>query len=100
MPNSARSRRSTGPATVSPMADQPTRVGAFGRLRLAPQGSLTTRILAVNLIPLMLLAGSLFFLDSYRRQLLSERYNLARIEAQITAQALAGASLPQQQALL
>jgi two-component system sensor histidine kinase ChvG len=62
--------------------------------------SLTARILAVNLIPLMLLAGSLFFLDSYRRQLLSERYNLARIEAQITAEALAGASRERQDALL
>jgi two-component system sensor histidine kinase ChvG len=62
--------------------------------------SLTTRILAVNLIPLMLLAGSLFFLDTYRRQLLDERYKLARIEAQITAEALAGASRSRQEALL
>jgi two-component system sensor histidine kinase ChvG len=62
--------------------------------------SLTTRILAVNLIPLILLAGSLFFLDSYRRQLLNERFNLARIEAQITAEALAGASRARQEALL
>ena len=67
------------------------------RLRSLP---LTFRILAVNLIPLMLLAGSLFFLDSYRRQLLAERYNLARIEAQITAEALAGASRQRQEALL
>ena len=62
--------------------------------------SLTARILAVNLIPLMLLAGSLFFLDSYRRQLLEERFKLARIEAQITAEALAGASRERQEALL
>jgi two-component system sensor histidine kinase ChvG len=62
--------------------------------------SLTTRILAVNLIPLMLLAGSLFFLDSYRRQLLEERFKLARIEAQITAEALAGATRERQQAVM
>jgi two-component system sensor histidine kinase ChvG len=62
--------------------------------------SLTTRILAVNLIPLILLAGSLFFLDQYRVQLLNERFNLARIEAQITAEALAGASRQRQEALL
>ncbi|HEU4650659.1 MAG TPA: histidine kinase dimerization/phospho-acceptor domain-containing protein, partial [Croceibacterium sp.] len=68
--------------------------------RLAFSTSLTTRILAVNLIPLMLLAGSLFFLDSYRVQLLNERFNLARIEAQITAEALAGASRTRQEALL
>ena len=67
-----------------------------GRLHI----SLTWRILAVNLIPLTLLAGALVFLDSYRRQLLTERFSLARIEAQITAEALAGASRQRQEALL
>ncbi len=70
------------------------------RPRFPFDASLTARILAVNLIPLMLLAGSLFFLDSYRRQLLDERFKLARIEAQITAEALAGASRTRQEALL
>ncbi len=70
------------------------------RLAFPLDTSLTSRILAVNLIPLILLAGSLFFLDSYRRQLLDERYRLARIEAQITAEALAGASRERQEALL
>ncbi|WP_126171886.1 ATP-binding protein [Altericroceibacterium xinjiangense] len=65
-----------------------------------PRASLTTRILAVNLIPLALLGGSLFFLDTYRRQLLHERFKMARIEAQITAEALAGASRSRQEALL
>lgn len=74
--------------------------GRLERLSFPPQTSLTARILAVNLIPLLILAGSLFFLDSYRRQLLSERFNLARIEAQITAEALAGASRERQEALL
>jgi two-component system sensor histidine kinase ChvG len=72
----------------------------FERLAFPGRTSLRARILAVNLIPLMLLAGSLFFLDSYRSQLLPERYNLARIEAQITAEALAGASRERQEALL
>jgi two-component system sensor histidine kinase ChvG len=72
----------------------------FERLTFPPQTSLTARILTVNLIPLLILAGSLFFLDSYRRQLLDERFKLARIEAQITAEALAGASRERQQALL
>src|SRR4029079_1085083 len=98
--SSARSRRFTARATVSPMADEPNRAVRFARLALPFQTSLTTRILAVNLIPLMLLAGSLFFLDSYHRQLLDERYKLARIEAQITAEALAGASKARQEALL
>ncbi len=70
------------------------------RLAFPVGRSLTARILAVNLIPLLVLAGSLFFLDSYRRQLLDERFKLARIEAQITAEALAGATRERQEALL
>ena len=74
--------------------------GRFEGISFPPQTSLTARILAVNLIPLLILAGSLFFLDSYRRQLLDERFKLARIEAQITAEALAGATRERQEALL
>jgi two-component system sensor histidine kinase ChvG len=62
--------------------------------------SLTPRILAVNILPLLLLGGGVFYLDSYRKQLLAERYKLARIEAQITAEALAGASRERQEAVL
>ncbi|MDC0887140.1 ATP-binding protein [Altererythrobacter sp.] len=62
--------------------------------------SLTARILAVNILPLALLGGGIFYLDSYRAQLLDERYKLARIEAQITAEALAGATKERQEALL
>ncbi|MEE4450266.1 sensor histidine kinase [Novosphingobium resinovorum] len=51
--------------------------------------SLTARILAVNFIALALLAGSLFYIDSYRNELLAERYRLAKSEAEITADALA-----------
>jgi two-component system sensor histidine kinase ChvG len=59
------------------------------RLGLSWRISLTARILAVNIIALALLAGSLFYIDSYRRELLAERYRLARAEAEITASALA-----------
>ncbi|BBC73753.1 histidine kinase [Altererythrobacter sp. B11] len=82
------------------MSEAPAGGGRLERLAFPLNTSLTARILAVNLIPLMLLAGSLFFLDSYRRQLLDERFKLARIEAQITAEALAGASRERQEALL
>jgi two-component system sensor histidine kinase ChvG len=82
------------------MPERPPRGHLLERLALPFGGSLTARILAVNLIPLMLLAGNLFFLDSYRRQLLDERFKLARIEAQITAEALAGATRERQEALL
>lgn len=54
--------------------------------------SLTARILAVNIIALGLLAGSLFYIDSYRRELFAERFRLARAEAEIVADALDGIS--------
>ena len=61
--------------------------------------SLTVRILAVNIIALGLMAGSLFYLDSYRNQLLAERFRLASAEASIAAAGLAAAP-PQQRAAL
>lgn len=82
------------------MADSGNGASRLERLAFPIGKSLTVRILAVNLIPLLVLAGSLFFLDSYRRQLLDERYKLARIEAQITAEALAGATVERQEALI
>lgn len=69
-------------------------------LRWSRRLSLTARILAVNILPLALLGGGIFYLDGYRKQLLDERYKLARIEAQITAEALAGATRERQEALL
>ena len=76
-------------------------VGAPGeRLFWTRRVSLTTRILAVNIIALALMAGSLFYLDSYRKQLLAERFNLARTEAEIAADALVAASPGQRDALL
>lgn len=62
--------------------------------------ALTGRILAVNILPLLIMGGGLLYLDSYRTQLINERFKLARIEAQITAEALAGATRERQEALL
>ncbi len=59
------------------------------RLFWSRRASLTTRILAVNIFALALMAGSLFYLDSYRKELLAERLRLALTEARITAAALA-----------
>ncbi len=59
------------------------------RLGLSWRVSLTARILAVNVIALALLAGSLFYIDSYRRELLDERFRLARSEAEVVAITLA-----------
>jgi two-component system sensor histidine kinase ChvG len=60
------------------------------RLGLSWRVSLTARILAVNVIALALLAGSLFYIDSYRRELLDERFRLARAEAEVVAITLNG----------
>jgi len=82
------------PGRVRRIARPLERVGFLSRI------SLTARILAVNILPLALLGGGIVYLDSYRAQLLDERYKLARIEAQITAEALAGATRARQDALL
>jgi two-component system sensor histidine kinase ChvG len=83
------------PDTASPIPD-PAPDAPVGTPRTAPRRrtwrvrgvSLTVRILAVNGIALALLAGSFFYLDSYRKQLLAERFKLARAEAEIAAIAL------------
>lgn len=62
--------------------------------------SLTARILAVNIIALALLAGSLFYIDSYRKELLAERFRLAASEADITSHAMDGRSRKQRRALM
>jgi len=62
--------------------------------------SLTARILAVNVIALALLAGSLFYIDSYRKELLAERFRLAASEAEITSHAMADRSRKQRRALM
>ena len=70
------------------------------RLGLSWTVSLTARILAVNVVALALMAGSLFYIDSYRRELLAERYRLATSEADITAGALAGQARARQRDLI
>ncbi len=70
------------------------------KLRWSRRLSLTSRILFVNVLPLVLLGGGLIYVDAYRKQLLGERFKLALVEAQITAEALAGATLQRQEALL
>ncbi|MCT2399388.1 sensor histidine kinase [Novosphingobium mangrovi (ex Huang et al. 2023)] len=77
---------------IQPAAPRGHRSALASRLGLPWRISLTARILAVNIIALALLAGSLFYIDSYRRELLAERYRLARSEADITAAALADES--------
>ncbi len=79
---------------------EPRFPGRLARLRWSLGVSLTSRILAVNIIALGLLAGSLFYLDSYRNRLLAERYLLARSEAEVAASALAVTNRWQRRALI
>jgi two-component system sensor histidine kinase ChvG len=62
----------------------------------APRGwaagvSLTTRILAVNIFALVMLAGGFFYLDSYRSQLVDARVEQTRTELHLIADAIAAA---------
>lgn len=77
-----------------------SRHARLARLRWSLGVSLTSRILAVNVIALGLLAGSLFYLDSYRNRLLAERYLLARAEVEVAADALALTNRSQRRALM
>ena len=95
--------------TALPMNDglaepAPQRAGRLGLTRIGltrTRGpSLTVRILAVNVIALALLAGSFFYLDSYRTQLLKERFKLARAEAEIIADAVEPVALPDRRMLI
>ena len=70
------------------------------KLFWASRASLTTRILTVNIIAVALMAGSLFYLDSLRKQLFAERFRLARGEVEITADALAETPMAQRRPLL
>jgi two-component system, OmpR family, sensor histidine kinase ChvG len=62
---------------------------AASRLHWSGRLSLRQRILAVNVFALALLAGSFFYLDSYRTRLIDERLGQARSEVRLIAVALA-----------
>ncbi|WP_240654855.1 ATP-binding protein [Croceicoccus ponticola] len=79
---------------AQPLPDAPDRL--FWTRRF----SLTTRILAVNVLIVGLVLGGLFFLDTYRKQLIAERFKLARSEVEIIANALAEAPSSEHAALL
>ena len=51
--------------------------------------SLTRRILAVNIVALLLLAGGFFYLDSYRSRLVDGRVGQAAREARLMSEAIA-----------
>jgi len=68
-------------------------------LRWSGNVSLTTRILAVNVFALALLAGGFFYLDSYRSRILDSRSAQASREARLIAAAI-NAAAPDHRATL
>lgn len=82
------------------MAEAPPAPPPSRRRQWTRRTSLTVRILVVNVIALGLMAGSLFYLDSYRKQLLDQRSKLARAEVEITADGLAETPISGRKALV
>lgn len=58
-------------------------------LRWSGRVSLTRRILAVNIVALMMLAGGFFYLESYRSRLVDSRIGQAAREARLMGEAIA-----------
>jgi len=56
--------------------------------RLPTTLSLTGRILAVNIFVLVLLAGSLFYIDNYRNRLIDERRQQTRLQSMIISESV------------
>ena len=69
-------------------------------LRWSGRWSLTQRILAVNIFALAILAGSLFYLDSYRQRIITARMLQADTEVRMVAEALRVAPEAERQPLL
>lgn len=70
------------------------------QLRWSRKLSLTSRILAVNLFALALMASGLFFLDSYRTRLVTERQSAAESQAKLLATSLSALSDEEDRAVL
>ena len=69
-------------------------------LRWTGRLSLKARILAVNIFALAILAGSLFYLDSFRGRLTTARLAQAQTEARIIADAMSAAAPGARESLL
>ena len=67
----------------------PRNDSALGTPEAAARTSLTTRILAVNIFALAMLAGGFFYLDSYRSQLIDARLEETATQVRLIAEAYA-----------
>lgn len=86
------------PAIASPRID-PEDDPRDLALRWSGRVSLTRRILAVNIIALLLLAGGFFYLDSYRSRIVDNRLMQAMREARLIAEALGAVGPERREAL-
>ncbi len=82
-------------ATALPRNDS-----ALGTPEAAARTSLTTRILAVNIFALAMLAGGFFYLDSYRSQLIDARIEETETQVRLIAEAYAATPRAERGALL
>ena len=82
-------------ATDSPLPEAPPRL-----LRWTGRLSLARRILLVNILPVALLAASLFYLDSIRNRLLAERVAQAISETRLIAATIAATPVDRQADLM
>src|SRR4051794_23994837 len=94
-PNSIPSRPSMASDTDSTSSEE-----ADLRLSWSGRWTLSYRILALNLITLLLVALSTLYLDVFRNRLSKERVRQTRIEATATAQAILAAGPEDREAIL
>ena len=77
-----------------------SRMPSLSRSRWSRNWTLAHRILAVNLLTIVLLAFGVLYLDAFRNQLSAERLNLIRRETEMAANALAATPAASRQAIL
>lgn len=70
---------------MAPDTDSPKTEPTGMTLRWSGRMSLTRRILAVNILPIVLLAGSLFYLDVIRERLIEERLSQSTEQSKLLA---------------
>lgn len=95
MGNSARSKPFTASVTALERNDDRDL-----RLSWSRRFSLRQRILAVNVVAVAILAGSLFYLDSFRNRLTQARIDQARSEAAMIANVIPALPVPARAAAL
>ncbi len=85
---------------MAPVTDSRTSEAGDLALRWSGQVSLTQRILAVNIVALLLLAGGFFYLDSYRSRIVDYRVAQSLREARLIGEALNTSAPKGREALL